>query len=51
MGMTDAQFKFALRGLSRDIKEVVASIEEKKYQEALDSLNEILKDIQTTLED
>ncbi|MCL2055470.1 MAG: hypothetical protein FWG90_13705 [Oscillospiraceae bacterium] len=51
MGMTDSQFKFALRGLNRDIKEVLEAIRKKQYQESSEKLEEILKDIQATLED
>jgi hypothetical protein len=48
MGMTDCQFKFLLRLLIGNIREVMAV--SKDNPQALEKLERLLKDLQATLE-
>ena len=51
MGMTDSQFKFSLRTLKRDLEETIEKIKTGKSKEAIEQLEDVLEDIQRTLED
>jgi hypothetical protein len=51
MGMSDTQFKGLLRLLVRDLKSVKEDVENNDTKEAVKQIDEILSDLQTTLED
>ena len=51
MGMTDKQFKFFLKRLSKDIDEIKKNIDEDDKEKAIEKIESLKEDIKTTTED
>lgn len=51
MGMTDKQFNFFLKRLSKDIEDIKEDIKEDNKEKAIEKIESLKEDIKTTLED
>ena len=51
MGMTDKQFKFFLKRLSKDIEDIKEDIKEDNKEKAIEKIESLKEDIKTTIED